>query len=274
MPQTQLALIGHPITNSQSHRHHQSFIETQGLQADYNKIDVLPEQLPDFLAQAKQYMAGLSVTMPLKTVILPLLDEVHPRAKEIGAVNTVKFTEGKAIGYNTDSMGALKALQKQHPESLAGKNVIIVGAGGVAKAIAWALHQQGVQLTIINRTLARAEALAAPLNARVARYNQLPQAIGTCDVLIQATSIGMFDSQAICPAPEVPRHVLVMDVLSSPANQWLERLSQQGNLTASGRHFWIYQAIEQYNIWYDNQIDMSDAFNIFQNSMTKEIGKS
>lgn len=264
MKELDLALIGHPISSNISYQYHQTFLSKIGSQDTYGKFDVTPENLKPFLDAAKaNNMTGLSVTMPLKECILPLLDEVELEAQKMGAVNTVAFRNGQSYGYNVDGIGAIKAIQSVMP-NLKDKRALIVGAGGVAKAIAYMLKNTGTKVLITNRTLEKAEKLALKLNADVIPYKDITATLLNVDMLIQATTVGMTDAQQILLPEAVPNHVLVFDVLSSPKNHWLNTLAQQGCQVVPGRLMWLYQAIEQYRIWYDNQLDLSHAFQLFQ----------
>lgn len=251
-----LGLIGNPVKQSQSDIYHNRFLSHIGFLDRYEKFELSFEELPQFITNAKRNnMIGLSVTMPFKEQIIPLLDEIDETAQRIGAVNTVKFINGKSYGYNTDGKGALQAIQHIDHRPLNNKYAVIVGAGGAAKAIAQTLSHAGMKITIVNRHFEKASVLAQTLKAQALPLSQLASAIKTkCDLLIQATSVGMLDQDSIIPAHAIPSHMTVLDVLSAPKNQWLEQLAQQGALTVSGRLMWIFQAIEQYKIWFPLQL--------------------
>lgn len=252
----QLALIGYPISHSKSDVYHNRFIAEWGLHAHYDKFEVFPETLAQFLQKAKQSnMLGLSVTMPLKTEILPLLDHVDERARAIGAVNTVKFHAGKAWGYNTDALGAYQTLLSPPSpfRTLQGKKAILLGAGGVARAITWELLHAGAHVTLINRTPATARTLAHTMGAYAATWEAIPALLSQVDLLVNATSVGMLDANMILEPALIPSSVTVFDVISAPKNNWIDILTKQGNPTLSGKQFWQFQAMEQYKIWYGDK---------------------
>ena len=118
----------------------------------YLKIPIQKRELPEFFKYTSKlgFFRGLSVTMPLKEDVLVCLDEVDPQAQSIGAVNTVVFEDGHSIGYNTDGIGAIKALEEKI--SLFQKKIVVIGSGGSAKAIVYALIQKLSQVMILNRT--------------------------------------------------------------------------------------------------------------------------
>lgn len=263
-----LALIGSPIIQSKSDHYHNALLTSLGRRERYFKLDIQPYELSDFLAAAKQRsMLGLSVTTPLKECIIPLLDDVDEEARAIGAVNTVKFVNGLAMGYNTDVKGVLHAITHQYPKELVGKRVLILGAGGAAKAIAWGLSKAGMHITIANRTFEKAERLALSLNARVCAFETLDPILAQCDFLINATTVGMVSNKMIIHPSRVPSHVVVMDSVAFPQNEWIATLAKQGCLTLSGKLFWIFQAIEQYKIWYDDTVNLRSAFSSLQHAV-------
>lgn len=271
MNHCKLALIGSPVKQSLSDTYHNRFLSYLGYSERYEKCELSSEKLAFFISEAKQHRLGLSVTMPFKEQILSLLDDIDETAQKIGAVNTVKFKQGKAYGYNTDGIGALQAIQYIDPRPLEKKRAVIVGAGGAAKAIAWALSQANMEIAITNRSPEKAIALAKNLNAQALPFEDLVSVIQTkCDLLVHATSVGMFDNSTITPAEKIPSHVTIFDILAAPKNRWLEKLAQQGSLTISGKLMWMFQAIEQYKIWFAPdfmQIPVNDLLHALSHSM-------
>lgn len=266
-----LGLIGIPVKQSLSDIYHNRFLTHLGRPERYEKIELSPEQLASFITEAKQHKLGLSVTIPFKEQILSLLDSIDETAQKIGAVNTIIFKAGKAYGYNTDGIGALQAIQYIDARPLAKKRAIIVGAGGAAKAIAWALSEANMEIIIVNRSHEKARSLAKNLNAQALPLEDLASVVQTkCDLLVQATSVGMLDQSTILPAEKIPSHVTVFDVLIEPKNQWLKQLAKQGSLTISGKLMWMFQAIEQYKIWFEpdfTQIPLQDLLHALSRSM-------
>ena len=261
----QLALIGTPIKQSMSDVYHRAFFRQMNIVANYEKIELNSDQLGSFISSAKSSHLGLSVTMPLKEAIIPYLDVVDHTAMHIGAVNTVKFFNHQAYGWNTDGKGALRAIYAKYGENLRDKQAVIVGAGGVAKAIAWELTLAGMKLTIVNRDIEKALHLSKRIEANVAPIQELEKIIQTqCDLLIQATSVGMTDENWILSPDKIPSSVAVFETISAAQNQWLSTLANQGSLTISGKQMWRHQAIEQYKLWFDdiNKISDNDLFQV------------
>ncbi len=140
-------LIGNPVRESIGHLTHNEEIRKLGLNALYIKMAILPSELEEFFLLIKKIpFCGLSVTMPLKEAVIPFVEEINP----IGAVNTLSFQEGKILGLNTDGIGAINALEEK--TSISNKKIIIIGAGGAAKAIAYVAKQKGALVTLLNRT--------------------------------------------------------------------------------------------------------------------------
>ena len=271
----QLALIGTPIKQSMSDVYHRAFFRQMNIVANYEKIELNSDQLGSFISSAKSSHLGLSVTMPLKEAIIPYLDVVDHTAMHIGAVNTVKFFNHQAYGWNTDGKGALRAIYAKYGENLRYKQAVIVGAGGVAKAIAWELTLAGMKLTIVNRDIEKALHLSKRIEANVAPIQELEKIIQTqCDLLIQATSVGMTDENWILSPDKIPSSVAVFETISAAQNQWLSTLANQGSLTISGKQMWRHQAIEQYKLWFDdiNKISDNDLFQVLSQAMKEGAG--
>ena len=158
--QTKLVgLIGYPVEHSLSPVMHNSAFAALNLNWCYVPLPVPPERLGEAVAGLRALgFAGANVTVPHKEAVMACLDRIAPGARAIGAVNTIAIREGELIGYNTDWQGFLTALNEGgfDPE---GKRVVVLGAGGAARAVVYALAQAGAQVTILNRTPLRAQAL-------------------------------------------------------------------------------------------------------------------
>lgn len=185
-----LAVIGHPVNHSLSPQIHNRFAASLNLPYAYLAFDVTPETLSDFMAAARTLnIAGFNVTMPLKSLILPHLDEIAASADLYGAVNTVVYQDGKFSGHNTDGQGFLLSLASAGLEA-AKANALILGAGGAARAVAMALLQQGAQV----RLACRRQSTALPLEGAVyCPWSEIGNTIETagCNLLINATPLGM-----------------------------------------------------------------------------------
>ena len=154
------AIIGSPIDHSLSPLLHNWVFKALNIQAEYKKIRVEKEELPDIIQQIRNgKLDGCNVTIPHKENIMKLLDEINPRAESISSVNCIMKSNSKIIGNNTDWFGFTMAL-KENNIDLSNKEVIVLGAGGTAKSILFSLKQLGAnKIILLNRTLHKAEAL-------------------------------------------------------------------------------------------------------------------
>jgi shikimate dehydrogenase len=240
-------ILGRPVAYSLSPAMHNAAFQELGINAVY-----LPFPVTD-LAQAVAGIRGLaiggaSVTIPFKEEIIPLLDELDPQAARMGAVNTVVNREGRLIGYNTDWLGAVTALKAQ--TSIAGEHVLLLGAGGAARAIAFGILENGGRVTITDLDAPRAETLARELAVEAIALNALAQC--PASILINATPVGMApDLEGLPIEPELLKcYALVMDIVYRPLLTRLLREAQaHGARTIDGLQMLIHQATAQFELW-------------------------
>lgn len=254
----QLFVIGDPVAHSLSPLLHQAMIDQTGAAYRYDVRTVRPEELPAFVRWAKDGgCAGFNVTMPHKEAILPLLDEVDTTAASCGAVNTVCIREGRAIGHNTDGTGFLDSLAGQgfYPQ---GRTVLLLGAGGAAKAVGHALAAAGAgRIIVCARRLERAAALAAQLpgcgEGIVLAQDAIQQAASACDLLVNATPLGMAGSPAFARLDflqAMPPHAVVYDLVYHPRRTaLLEAAARQGLRTVGGIDLLIRQAVRAFTFF-------------------------
>lgn len=254
----QLFVIGDPVAHSLSPLLHQAMIDQTGAAYRYDVRTVRPEELPAFVRWAKDGgCAGFNVTMPHKEAILPLLDEVDATAASCGAVNTVCIREGRAIGHNTDGTGFLDSLAGQgfYPQ---GRTVLLLGAGGAAKAVGHALATAGAGgIIVCARRLERAAALAAQLpgcgEGIVLAQDAIQQAAAACDLLVNATPLGMAGSPAFARLDflqAMPPHAVVYDLVYHPRRTaLLEAAARQGLRTVGGIDLLIRQAVRAFTFF-------------------------
>lgn len=228
-PKTRLyGLIGDPIDHSIGHLYHNDRFRQQGIDGVYLKMTVKPGELQQFLRSAQELpFHGLSVTAPLKEAIIPFLDEIDPIAEKIGAVNTVIFHEGKLLGTNTDIAFDIGPA----------KNVVILGAGGAAKALAYVGLQNGSHVTIVSRTPARGELAAQQLGCCFS------STVPSYDLLINATSASLpIPSTAIIPKKRV------IDV-SIRETRFLQEARRKKCQNENGLPMYLEQAEAQQKLW-------------------------
>ncbi len=194
---------------------------------------------------------GAGVSMPFKLLVIPMLDALDPLAARIGAVNTIVNDAGRLTGHNTDAAGAVAALEEVRP--LAGERVMILGAGGAARAIAHALQARGPRSVVIaNRDLAKAEALAASTGATAIGLEAAVAEASSRGVVINATSMGMADVDPRSPLPEeawAPGQV-VMDIVYKPIETELVRAARRkGAQVIHGGRMLLHQAARQFSLY-------------------------
>jgi shikimate dehydrogenase len=202
---------------------------------------------------------GLNVTMPHKSTVIAYLDEVDPTVQFLGSANTIINKNGKLSGFNTDGVGALKALRENGAE-LSEKKVLLLGAGGAAKAIAFALAEEVGELVVLNRAAEKArelaEALGQMFNKKVVGGSLSPDAIAKnlrdSDILINATSVGMKPnlSQSLVAPQWLRSDLTVMDIVYNPVETKLaEDAKAAGAKVISGVEMLIYQGAASFEIW-------------------------
>jgi len=253
------AIIGDPVEHSLSPVMHNAAFKKLGLNLVYVAFTVTSTELKTAVLGAKSLgLKGLNVTMPHKNAVMNYLDAVDSTAKSIGAVNTVLNNQGKLIGYNTDGSGAMIALQENgvDPEE---KKLVLLGAGGAAKAIAYQAAQDVEELVILNRTPEKAKKLAEALKSFGAKVKAgtlsskvLEEELPTTDILVNATSVGMPPDVDISPVPSDLLHsdLSVMDIIYNPLEtKLLKDAKSAGAKVVSGIEMLLYQGAVAFEIW-------------------------
>ena len=240
-------VLGNPVRHSLSPMMHNTAFQESGINAVYLAFE--SDEIKSAIQGMKALdIKGMSITIPYKSSVIPLLDEVDPLAKDIGAVNTVVNVDKKLTGYNTDAAGAIRALEDTTPVS--GKNCLIVGAGGAARAIGYILKKNNVNLIITNRTEKRGHELSEALDSRFIKPDQLKDI--DADILINTTPAGMSPDTDLCPVPEeaLKQGMTVMDIIYNPARtKLLKTALDRGCKIINGLGMFIYQGAEQFKLW-------------------------
>lgn len=237
-------ILGHPVEHSLSPAMHTAAFAALGITAEYHRFDVAPEDLRKFCFEASKKYAGFSVTTPHKENIIPFLDEVDPVAAAIGAVNTVVNEEGRLVGFNTDWIGVQKAFQEA-AVVLKKKNVLILGAGGAARAIIYACMKAGAHVTVSSRTDDKAAACAKRYNCAWAPSKELQKYAETAAVIINAT--GNKTDELI---EKWTKKQVAMDcTYNPPETVFLQQAKKAGAQTLNGLGMLLYQGVAQSMIW-------------------------
>ena len=247
-------VLGDPVSHSLSPAMHNAAFKALGMECEYHAFRVSADALHDAIYGAHALgFGGLNLTIPLKE---KALDIVKPTelAKQIGAVNTVDFKNG-IVGHNTDGLGAKMALEGCGVR-IREKNVLLLGAGGAARAIAFQLASDGASITIANRTPGRAIALAKEVGrigkARASGFDELKNLVQNSDILINSTAVGMSPgiSETLVTSDMMHSNLVVFDVVYNPINTMLlAEAKKAGAKTIDGVMMLVYQGAEAFKIW-------------------------
>ncbi len=244
---TLYGIIGNPVTHSLSPVMHNAAFVASGLNAVY-----LPFGATDITTAVTGIRAlgirGLSVTIPHKEDIMALLDSIDPVAEKIAAVNTVINTDGILSGFNTDWLGATRALEEVI--GLKGSKAVILGAGGAARAIGFGLLERGAEIVLCSRTEQSGRALADALGCPWQSLSNSDQLTG--DILINATSVGMVPNVEESPmVGDIDSSFqVVMDIVYAPVKtRLLQDAELQGCTIINGLEMLLYQGVAQFELW-------------------------
>ena len=253
-------VIGDPIGHSLSPTIHNMAFRKLGLNAIYLAFQVKSENLVRAVEGFKALnIQGFNVTIPHKTSIMSLLDKIDPLAEKIGAVNTVKNVDGKLFGYNTDGLGALQALKKSKVK-LDNKKIVLIGAGGAGKALAFTFANYAKEMVILNRTEEKAVKLSKTISENFSlqvkglklTQENLKNELKNADLLVNATSLGMYPNVDETPVDKnlINQNLVVFDVVYNPLKtRFLKEAEEKGAKIVNGLSMFIYQAVEAFKIW-------------------------
>lgn len=259
-----LAVIGCPVAHSASPAMHQPALDACGIDGRYIKLEVPVGRVMEALQHLNELgFVGANVTVPHKFAALDACHKVDEAARQIGAVNTIRFVEGEIHGWNTDGPGFARAIEEEFASRLAGMRVMIVGAGGGAgQAIATQCAIDGAQRVIlVNRTLEKIRSLATVLERRFSstQFHCIglddPQLCGVarqCQLLINTSSVGLRpdDSSPVNASCFSPHHWVYDTIYKPPLTQFLRDAVKQGATVANGFSMLLHQGVLAYDIWY------------------------
>jgi len=281
-----IGLIGYPLKHSISPYFQQVALDYYRLDIRYEAWETGPAQLQDIVNDLrKPQNIGANVTVPYKETVLPLLDEVDDLANSIGAVNTIVKKDDRLLGFNTDAYGFIEALGKEGHFAPQQKRVVILGAGGVARAVSFALVEKKVaSLAVTDGIFERARALAENLlrytkgasssskdlepDITAFQWQNLSSArtFNNCDLIVHCTTIGMKDSPQAGQSPlsfeVIPKNVLVCDVVYNPWPTPLLELAQKaGANILGGLPMLVYQGVASFKLWTGREAPVDIMFN-------------
>ena len=256
-----VALLGQPVAENPTGVMQEAAFRERGLNWRYLNLEVPPERLADAMLGVRAMgLAGLNLTIPHKVAVMPLLDELSPAARLIGAVNTVRRDGDRLLGENTDGKGFLRALETDAATPARGQRVLILGAGGAARAIATELALAGArEIVVVNRSAVRGPAMVADLvrgTGITAHWEpwtgcfRVPAGFG---VLVNATSAGLFPQVDEMPDVDLAGAddtMLVCDAVFNPAETKLLRVAAAHGLrTLDGLSMLVYQGVIGFELW-------------------------
>lgn len=249
-------LFGHPVAHSKSPQMHNAAFAHLGLDYVYLAFDILPERIEEGVQSIRALnVRGVNVTIPHKVAVIPYLDELSDAARRIGAVNTIVHEQGRLIGHNTDGIGYLAALREETGFVPAGKSVLLLGAGGAARAVATQLALDGAaQITIAARTVERAQELLPALDGLTSSEAVLLSEVvpAEYDLVVNTTPLGMHPHVDELPIdPELLRAgQLVSDLIYNPREtRFLREAAARGCRVSGGLGMFIHQGAEAFRLW-------------------------
>lgn len=260
------AVIGNPIAHSLSPKLHNYLLGQYRIDGLYMPVELQEADLKDFIKIAPKIgLKGFNVTLPFKEKIVEHLDEIDEKAKMIGAVNTVIIKDdAKLYGTNSDCYGFIENVKSSYPDyNFKEQTAIVLGAGGAARSVCFALAEQGVRkILIVNRTLKRAEELAKHFSGyseqlnncrfEAVRWDDREDILPMADILVNATTLGMVDSEELnLKIRGLSKKALVIDVVYTPyETKLIVEAKCRGNKTVTGIGMLIHQAMLGFENWF------------------------
>ncbi len=254
-------MIGFPLEHSLSPVMQEAALRAAGLEGSYRLLETPPAFLRARLQEVRRAYTGVNVTIPHKEAVLPYLDGLSPEAQAIGAVNTIVREGDRLIGHNTDAPGFISGLDEAG-FAYRGRRALVLGAGGAARAIAYALKEEGAQVALYNRTPERAEVLCRSLGVHWVTDGLLETAVRGADLLINATSVGLKDpSSSPLPPGLLPRSGVVVDIVyNPPITRLLQEAQQAGLPTLGGLPMLVWQGALAFELWTGCRADVQAMY--------------
>jgi shikimate dehydrogenase len=248
-------ILAYPAGHSLSPAMFKAAFGSAGIDAAYEVFEIPEAELEEFVRDRE--FDGLSVSLPYKEKIVGLLDEVDKAADAIGAVNTVVRDGDVLRGFNTDWIGAVEAL-KELGADLDGKKVVVLGAGGAARAITYGLAREGAEIVVLSRNLEDAKVLGEDFSVEYGMLSDAPE--HECDILIQATSVWITSGLDVKIVPDSyvselgARGGVVMDIVYKPLmTPLLEYAREVGCHVVTGDKMLLNQAVKQFELWFGKE---------------------
>lgn len=274
-----VGVFGDPVDGNPTGVMEEAAFAACGLNYRYLTVKVTKDDFNDAMKALRAFhMRGVNLTMPHKITVLPYLDEISEAARIIGAVNTISVNDGKLFGENTDGKGFVQAM-KNSGETLEGKKVTILGAGGAAKAIAVECALAGAaSITVINRTLSRARELAEVICAntkaegKALQWEENQKIPADTDILIQATCVGLYpdcDQKPDIDYDTITASMVTTDVVFNPADTlFLQEAAKRGAKTVNGLGMLACQGAQNFTLWTGEEAPLE----VMEDTLRTEFG--
>jgi shikimate dehydrogenase len=264
VPARRACVIGWPVAHSRSPLIHGYWLEHYGIEGSYGREAVAPENLASFIERlSSSGYVGCNVTLPHKEAVYGLVEVQDDTTRRIEAVNTLYLEGGRVLGFNSDAYGFVAHLRSVLPEWRGeGADVVVLGAGGAARAIVAGLLGEGVsRITIANRTEARGQALAAHFGAQVdtVPWPQIADRLTQCDLLVNTTQLGMAGQPALpIDLDGLPIGAAVADIVYVPLETELLRQARaRGHPVIDGLGMLLHQAVPGFEVWFGVRPDVT-----------------
>jgi shikimate dehydrogenase len=287
-----IGVIGYPLKHSVSPDFQQAALDHYKLDIRYEAREIKVADLLSAIIRLRlPQNLGANITVPYKEVILDLIDEVDDFARLVGAVNTIVNRDGKLAGFNTDAYGFLKALSDDARFEPENKRVVVLGAGGAARAVGFALLEEKVSsLIIANRTLAKAESLAGSLGKHAAnnkmntdiaavswQSSKVTKAVESCQLIVNCTSLGMwgssYEEESPLASDLIPKDAVVYDLVYNPSETPLLRMARgAGANTIGGLHMLVYQGAASFKLWTGREAPLDIMYSAAKQALLRTGG--
>ncbi len=277
------ALIGNPVDHSVSNILFEYLANSCSLEYRHLKIRISSKKnLKKSLVGLNNLgFCGINVTLPYKIDIIKYLDEVTQESKNIGAVNTIVFKNGKTIGYNTDSYGAFSAIEFKLKKIDKSDNVLIIGSGGAARAIIYSLYKKTKKIVILNHDLTEAKKLSKTISNGEILFKKLNDIniknyLVSSNIIINATPVGMFPNEqeeiikkTIFKEVDIKNKYFFDAIFNPYKTRLLINAEKRGAKVCSGMYMMIFQAIKAFNLWtgFNPNINIEKVNNILKKSI-------
>ena len=251
-------VVGNPIEHSLSPKLHNFWIKNNSIDAIYEKKFLSKDGLKNLILEVKKKkIDGINVTVPFKKTVIPYLDQLSTESKNTQSVNTIYLNNNKTIGHNTDIEGFERGI-KETKLDIKNKKVLILGAGGVAPSIIFALYKMKVsEIMITNRTKSKAEDLKGLFkNLKIVDWGKVPE----FDIIINATSVGLKKGDEInLDFSKIGKNKFFYDLIYNPnETNFLKIGKNLGNRTENGKLMFVYQALAAFNVWHGIQPEINN----------------